>query len=171
MDSSPSPLFSVKLSHSAVFPTPTAVPQQVAALPTEMNSVGLAIMRQIKQERDVYTGEEGADRICGVCSHEQHHPGDGESCQSQDEGEQRHGGGLLERDMVIKLGGLENRLANELASSQSREAICCAVVEGVTIDRWLMAVIGRNLVGRLLGLRELWGCCCSRSVSNSWQRV
>ena len=44
---------SVKLSHSAVFPTPPAVPQQAMALPTEMDSVGLAIMRQIKQERDV----------------------------------------------------------------------------------------------------------------------
>ena len=54
IESTPSPT-SVKLSHSAVFPTPPAVPQQAMALPTEMDSVGLAIMRQIKQERDVQT--------------------------------------------------------------------------------------------------------------------
>jgi predicted RNA-binding protein with EMAP domain len=30
---------------------------------------------------------------------------------------------VLERDMVTKLGGLENRLAKELVTSQSREAI------------------------------------------------
>ena len=38
----------------------------------------------------------------------------------------------MERDMVTKLGGLENRLAKELASSQSREAIDLAVAKGVT---------------------------------------
>jgi hypothetical protein len=35
-----------------------------------------------------------------------------------------------ERDMVTKLGGLENSLAKELATSQSREAIGC------DIDGW-----------------------------------
>jgi hypothetical protein len=30
----------------------------------------------------------------------------------------------MERDMVTNLGGLENRLAKVLATSQSREAIC-----------------------------------------------
>ena len=43
VDNSPAPI-SVKLSYSAVFPTPPAVPQQAAALPTEMDSVGLAIL-------------------------------------------------------------------------------------------------------------------------------
>ena len=38
----------------------------------------------------------------------------------------------MERDMVTKLGGLENRLAKELATSQSREAISRAVAKGVT---------------------------------------
>ena len=38
----------------------------------------------------------------------------------------------MERDMVTKLGGLENRLAKELASSQSREVIGHAVAKGVT---------------------------------------
>ena len=52
VDNSPYPI-SVKLSHSAVFPTPTALPQQATALPTEMDSVRLSMMRQIKQERDV----------------------------------------------------------------------------------------------------------------------
>merc|ERR1719318_887923 len=52
IESTPSPT-SVKLSHSVVFPTPPAVPQQTMALPTEMDSVGLAIMKQIKQERDI----------------------------------------------------------------------------------------------------------------------
>ena len=35
----------------------------------------------------------------------------------------RRGLEVLERDMVTKLGGLENRLAKELVTSQSREAI------------------------------------------------
>ena len=39
---------SLKLYHSAV----AAVPQQFMALPTEMDSMRLAIMRQIKQKRD-----------------------------------------------------------------------------------------------------------------------
>ena len=47
----------MKLSYSGVFPTPTAVPQQAAALPTEMDSMRLAMMRQIKQERDVQTDD------------------------------------------------------------------------------------------------------------------
>jgi hypothetical protein len=38
----------------------------------------------------------------------------------------------VERDMVTKLGGLENRLAKELADSQSREAIGRAEAKGVT---------------------------------------
>ena len=38
----------------------------------------------------------------------------------------------MERDMVTKLGGLENWLAKELATSQSREAISRAVAKGVT---------------------------------------
>ena len=38
----------------------------------------------------------------------------------------------VERDMVTKLGGLENRLAKELVTSQSMEAIGCAVAKGLT---------------------------------------
>ena len=40
----------------------------------------------------------------------------------------------VERYMVIKLGGLENRLAKELASSQSRDVIGRAMAKGVTTD-------------------------------------
>ena len=41
------------LSHSSVFPTPPAALQKTLALPTEMDSVGLAISRQLMQERHV----------------------------------------------------------------------------------------------------------------------
>ena len=151
--SAPSPT-SVKLSHSAVFSTLPAVPQQAMALPTEMDSVGLAIMKQIKQERDVQAVD-----IAGKCNDENDGPDGTEAGQG---GQARQGRkeqtdmvvsaltgsitkrmeqivsqemkkmlpGLvnrgmdgMERDMVTKLGGLENRLAKELVTSQSREAI------------------------------------------------
>merc|ERR1719250_438236 len=35
------------------FPTPPSVPQQVGPIHTDMDNVGLAMMRQIKQEKDV----------------------------------------------------------------------------------------------------------------------
>merc|ERR1719431_1980766 len=47
-DSTPSPSTILKK-----FPTPPPVPQQVCTIPTEMDNVGLAMMRQIKQEKDV----------------------------------------------------------------------------------------------------------------------
>merc|ERR1719431_1061020 len=47
-DSTPSPSTSLKK-----FPTPPPVPQQVCTMPTDMDNVGLAMMRQIKQEKDV----------------------------------------------------------------------------------------------------------------------
>jgi len=47
-DSTPSPSTSLKK-----FPTPPPIPQQVCTMPTDMDNVGLAIMRQIKQENDV----------------------------------------------------------------------------------------------------------------------
>ena len=37
----------------------------------------------------------------------------------------------VERDMVTKLGGLENRLAKELVTSQLMEALCCVLPKGV----------------------------------------
>ena len=40
----------------------------------------------------------------------------------------------ITQGMMNKLGGLENRLAKELASSQSRDAIGRAMAKGVTID-------------------------------------
>jgi len=46
-DSTPSP------SSLKKFPTPPPVPKQVTTIPTEMDNVGLAMMRQIKQEKDV----------------------------------------------------------------------------------------------------------------------
>lgn len=51
-ESTPSPT-SVKLSHSAMFPTPPAVPQQVTAIPTEMDNMGVAMMiRQMQQDKE-----------------------------------------------------------------------------------------------------------------------
>jgi len=46
-DNTPSPTSLKK------FPTPPPVPQQVAVIPSEMDNVGMAMMRQIKQEQDV----------------------------------------------------------------------------------------------------------------------
>ena len=49
-DFTPSPN-SVEMSQPALFPTPPAIPQQGTAITTEMDNMGLAMMRQIKQER------------------------------------------------------------------------------------------------------------------------
>ena len=149
---------SVKLSHSAVFPTPPAVPQQAMALPTEMDSVRLGIMRQIKQERNVQafdmagieTRLEDAmmkrmgmmeQRLEEVARQGRKEQTDMvvsaltgsitkkmEQVVSQEmnnmlPGLVSRGMEGMERDMVTKLGGLENRLAKELATSQSTEAI------------------------------------------------
>ena len=53
-DCTPSPN-SVEMSHQAVFPTPPAVPQQGTAITAEIENMGLAMMRQIKLERDEHT--------------------------------------------------------------------------------------------------------------------
>ena len=141
------------------------------ALPPEMESVGMAIMRQIKQESDVQTVDMAGmetrledammrrmdqmeQRLEEVARQERKEQTDlvvsaltstitqkMEQVVSQEmkrmlPGLVRRGMEGAERDMVTKLGGLENRLAKELASSQSREAIGRAVAKGVTIDRW-----------------------------------
>mgnify|MGYP001497468695 CR=1 FL=1 len=55
----------------------------------------------------------------------------------------------LERDMVTKLGGLENRLAKELVTSQSREAIGRAVAKSVTemVDSSYRQAFGQQAAG------------------------
>jgi hypothetical protein len=143
------------------------VPQQAMELPTEMDSVGLAIMRQIKKERDVQavdvavieTRVEDAmmkrmdqieQRLDEVARQRRKEQTDMvvsaltgsitkkmEQTVSQEmkkmlPGLVSRGMDGMERDMVTKLGWLEIRLAKELTSSQSREAIGLAVAKGVT---------------------------------------
>ena len=63
----------------------------------------------------------------------------------------------VERDMVTKLGGLENRLAKELVTSQSWEAIGRAVAKSVTemVDSRCRQAFGQQAAGagfeRVLG--------------------
>ena len=55
----------------------------------------------------------------------------------------------LEMDMVTMLGGLENRLAKELVTSQSREAIGRAVAKSVTemVDSSYRQAFGQQAAG------------------------
>ena len=61
----------------------------------------------------------------------------------------------MERDMMTKLGGLENRLAKELVTSQSWEAIGRAVAKSVTemVDSSYRQAFGQQAAGfeRALG--------------------
>ena len=184
MDSSPSST-SVKLSHLAVFPTPPAVPQQAMALPTEMDNVEVAIMRQ---ERDVDMSgietrlehaimkrmeqrlEEVARQgrrkeqtdmvVSGLTSSITKRM---EQVVSQEMKRMlpslvSRGMEGVERDMVTKLGGLESRLVEELATSQSREAIGRAVAKGVAemIDGSYRQAGGfeRGMVSRTLSMLQ-----------------
>ena len=73
----------------------------------------------------------------------------------------------VERDMVTKLGGLENRLAKELATSQSREAIGRAVAKGVTemVDGSYRQAFGQQAAG----FERAMGSMLQLQQSSSWQ--
>ena len=162
MDSSPSPT-SVKLSHSAVFPTPPAVTQQAMALPTEVDSIGVAIIRQIKQERDsdmagIETRLEDAmmKRMDRMEQRLEEVARQGRKEQVVSQKMKRmlpslvtRGMEGVERDMVTKLGGLENRLAKELVTSLLMEAIGHAMPKGVTemVDSSYRQAFGQQAAG------------------------
>ena len=168
--------------YSAVFPTPPAVTQQAMALPTEMDSMGVAIMRQIKLERDsamagIETRLEDAmmkrmDRMEQRLLEEVARQGRKEQTdmvvsahtssiikrmeQVVSQKMKRmlpslvtRGMEGVERDMVTKLGGLENRLAKELVTSQLMEAIGRAMPKGVTemVDSSYRQAFGQQAAG------------------------
>ena len=167
--------------YSAVFPTPPAVTQQAMALPTEMDSMGVAIMRQIKLERDsdmagIETRLEDAmmkrmDRMeqrleevarqgrkeqtdMVVSAHTSSIIKRMEQVVSQKMKRMlpslvTRGMEGVERDMVTKLGGLENRLAKELVTSQLMEAIGRAMPKGVTemVDSSYRQAFGQQAAG------------------------
>ena len=148
--SAPSPT-SVKLSHSAVFSTPPAVPQQAMALPTEMDSVGLAIMRQIKQERDVQAVD-----IAGKCNDENDGPDGTEAGQ----GGQARQGRKEQTDMVVSaLTGSITKRMEQIVSQEMKKMLPGLVSRG-------MEGMERDMVNKLGGLeKEAIGLAVANGVT------
>jgi len=151
----------VKLSNSVVFPTPPAVSQQGVAMNSEMDSMGLTMVRQIKQEvvDSMETRLESAlmNRMDQMEQRLEEVARQGRKEQTDKvvaaltstvttrmeqvviQEMKRSLPGLvsrslegIDREMKSKLGGLENRIVKEMACSQSRESIGRAVAGSVT---------------------------------------
>ena len=148
--SAPSPT-SVKLSHSAVFPTPPAVPQQATALPTEMDGLVLDFRRQIKQERDVQAVD-----IAGKCNDENDGPDGTEAGQ----GGKARQGRKEQTDMVVSaLTGSITKRMEQIVSQEMKKMLPGLVSRG-------MEGMERDMVNKLGGLeKEAIGLAVANGVT------